>query len=209
MYAFFTYVYTMNYLEMAIDNFDTIHDERRQRLRALAQFVREKVAAGEEVRLIFICTHNSRRSHMGQLWAQVAADYYGVPRVRTYSGGTEATAFHPNAVAALKRAGFAIEAVSASSNPHYRVAYGTDAPAQEVFSKKYDDASNPQQGFAAVMTCGQADADCPFVPGAAWRIALPYDDPKEADGTAEEASRYDARSRQIATQMMYCFSRIK
>jgi protein-tyrosine-phosphatase len=198
----------MDYLDTVSQNFASISPERKQTLEALARFVQEKVAAGEEAQLIFICTHNSRRSHLGQLWAQAAAHYYGVPRVRTYSGGTEATAFHPNAVAALKRAGFVIETINVGDNPRYRVAYGEEVIASEVFSKKYDDVTNPQQDFAAVMTCTQADADCPLVPGASRRITLPYDDPKEADGTPEEASRYDERCRQIATEMMYCFSRI-
>jgi arsenate reductase len=35
------------------------------------------------------------------------------------------------------------------------------------------------------------------------RISLPYDDPKAADGTSEEAERYEERCLQIATEMMY------
>jgi arsenate reductase (thioredoxin) len=58
------------------------------------------------------------------------------------------------------------------------------------------------------MTCDEADQDCPFVKGAALRISLPYEDPKVADGTPEEAARYDARSRQIATEMLYLFSKV-
>lgn len=198
----------MNYLQEAIRDFDNIPDERKKQLKKMALFIQTKIKAGEEARLIFICTHNSRRSHMSQLWARVAADYYGVPHVHTYSGGTEATAFNPRAVAALERAGFGIETVSDGENPHYQVTYSPDVPAQEAFSKKYDDAANPQENFAAIMTCSQADKNCPFVPGATLRIAIPYEDPKEADGTAEEAAHYDERSRQIASEMMYCFSQI-
>ena len=196
----------MNYIQQAQQGFDRIPDERKERLQKLALFVRDKIKVGEEAKLIFICTHNSRRSHMGQLWARVAADYYGVSDVRTFSGGTEATAFNPRAVAALERADFAIEKISESDNPHYRVGYASDAPTQEAFSKKYDDTVNPSENFAAIMTCSQADANCPFVPGATLRIAIPYEDPKEADGTPEEATRYDERSKQIATEMLYCFS---
>ncbi|MGB3778748.1 MAG: protein-tyrosine-phosphatase [Tunicatimonas sp.] len=199
----------MTYLEHAIRDFDNIPDERKKQLKKMALFIQTKIKAGEEARLIFICTHNSRRSHMSQLWARVAADYYGVPQVHTFSGGTEATAFNPRAVVALERAGFAIKPVSEGENPHYQVSYSPDAPVQEAFSKKYDDAANPQQNFAAIMTCSQADKNCPFVPGATLRIAIPYDDPKEADGTPQEAARYDERSQQIATEMMYCFAQIQ
>ena len=198
----------MNYIQQAQQGFDRIPDERKERLQKLVLFVRDKIKVGEEAQLIFICTHNSRRSHMGQWWARVAADYYEVPNVRTFSGGTEATAFNPRAVAALERAGFTIEKTSEGDNPHYKVTYASDAPAQEAFSKKYDDAANPQENFAAIMTCSQADENCPLVPGATLRVAIPYEDPKEADGTPEEVTRYDERSKQIATEMLYCFSQI-
>ena len=198
----------MNYIQQAQQGSDQIPDERKKQLKKLAQFVQTKIKSGEEAQLIFICTHNSRRSHMSQLWARMAADYYEVPNVRTFSGGTEATAFNPRAVAALERAGFTIEKTSEGDNPHYRVAYASDALAQEAFSKKYDDAANPQKNFAAIMTCSQADENCPFVPGATLRVAIPYEDPKEADGIPEEATRYDERSRQIATEMLYCFSQV-
>jgi arsenate reductase len=39
------------------------------------------------------------------------------------------------------------------------------------------------------MTCSEADKNCPIVLGALDRISLPYNDPKEADGTPEEAAR--------------------
>ena len=198
----------MNYIQQAQQGFDQIPDERKKHLKKLARFVQTKIKSGEEAQLIFICTHNSRRSHMGQWWARVAADYYEIPNVRTFSGGTEATAFNPRAVATLERAGFTIEKTSEGDNPHYRVAYASDAPAQEAFSKKYDDTANPQENFAAIMTCSQADENCPFVPGATLRVAIPYEDPKEADSTPEEATRYDERSQQIATEMLYCFSQV-
>ena len=144
---------------------------------------------------------------MSQLWSATAAAWYGVNDVGTFSGGTEATAFNPRAVAALQRAGFVIENPG-GENPHYRVTYGPEASAMECFSKKHDDPSNPESGFAAVMTCSQADKNCPVVMGAALRAAIPYDDPKAADGTPEEAQRYDERCRQIATEMFYLFSRV-
>jgi arsenate reductase len=170
-------------------------------------FIRTKQASNEPANLTFICTHNSRRSHMSQLWAATAAAWYGVKDVGTFSGGTEATAFNPRAVAALQRAGFVIENPG-GDNPHYRVAYGPGAPVMECYSKTYDDPSNPQKGFAAVMTCSQADKNCPVVMGAALRVAIPYDDPKAADGTPDEAQRYDERCNQIATEMFYLFSQV-
>lgn len=58
------------------------------------------------------------------------------------------------------------------------------------------------------MTCSQADIDCPFIAGAEKRIALPYDDPKLADGSDQQDEVYEESSLKIATEMFYVFSRI-
>lgn len=145
---------------------------------------------------------------MGQLWAAAAATHFGVEAVSTYSGGTEVTEFHPRAVAAMRRAGFALDA-SDGENPHYSVTYSDEAPTIECFSKVYDDRRNPSEGFAAIMTCSDADEACPVVLGAALRVPLRYDDPKSADGSPTEAGVYDARSMQIATEMLYLFSQVR
>jgi len=197
-----------SYVASILPDIQTISEDRRRPLDELASFIDSRLAAGESAELTFICTHNSRRSHISQLWAATAAAYYGVRGVETYSGGTEATAFNPRAVAAMRRAGFHIED-GKGDNPHYRVTFSAEAPVLECFSKKYDDDFNPKDSFAAIMTCSEADKHCPFVFGAASRIAVPYVDPKESDGTPQEASTYDARVRQIAAEMFYVFSRVK
>jgi len=181
--------------------------ERREELTRLAAFVRSRTDAGERAQLTFICTHNSRRSHLAQVWSQTAAAWYGVEGVETYSGGTEATAFDPRAVAALERAGFAVGRPG-GDNPRYAVRFGPAAPEMFCFSKVYSDPPNPLEGFAAVMTCTAADEACPIVHGAALRVSLPYLDPKQADDTPEEARRYDERSLQIAAEMFYLMSRV-
>jgi hypothetical protein len=73
----------------------------------------------------------------------------------------------------------------------------------------YADAANPQREFCAIMTCSQADEACPNVAGAANRIAIPYEDPKAADGTPEEAAVYDERCAQIARETLYAFSLVR
>ena len=179
---------------------ESVPAERRETLREVAAFMRVRMAEGKPALLTFICTHNSRRSHMSQLWAQTAGAYYGVREVRTFSGGTEATAFNPRAVSALERAGFSIENPG-GDNPHYEVRFGPDGPKMEAFSKIYSEAPNPADGFVALMNCSEADAACPFVKGADLRVSLAYVDPKEADNTEIEAQRYDERSLQIASEM--------
>jgi len=186
-----------------------IPQERKAELDKIAEFIQLKVNAKEPVQLTYICTHNSRRSHFGQLWAATAAAYYGVPKVKTFSGGTEVSAFNERAIAACKRAGFDIAKVSEGPNPIYTVNYASGVEPIKAFSKKYDDASNPQSNFLAIMTCSQADKACPIVKGAALRVATPYDDPKAFDGTPQETAKYDERCKQIATETVYVFSKVK
>jgi arsenate reductase len=194
-------------LTMAEKGVAQIEPPRRELLDQLADYVRRTHRTPAGCRLNFICTHNSRRSQMAQAWAAAAAAHAGIDRVVTYSGGTEVTALNPRSVAALRRAGFDITTLAPGENPVYVVRYVDDAEPLRCFSKTYDDAANPRDAFAAVMTCTSADAACPAVPGATARIALPYEDPKAYDGTAEEAARYDACSAQIAAEMIYVMTR--
>lgn len=197
------------YLDRRTQEFDTIPAERKTKLDKIAQYVAKQRKSGQTAKLTFICTHNSRRSHMSQIWAAVAASRYGIQGVETYSGGTEATAFNPRAIAAIERAGLQVLKPDTRTNPRYEVRYReTDTPLI-CFSKVYNESPNPQADFCAVMTCSQADIDCPVVKGSASRIAIPFDDPKVADGTPEEAAKYDERCAQISREMLYVFSRVK
>ncbi len=191
------------YIDSLPAQFDDIPQQRRQLLQPLADYIRKKRQAGEPIRLIVICTHNSRRSHMGQLWLQAAARYYGIADLTTFSGGTEATAFNPRAIAAMQRAGFEVTQKTTGDNPTYWVRMYPDDEGQLLFSKKYDEMPNPTEDFAAVMVCSEADAGCPFVPGAELRVAIPFDDPKDFDGTPEEMLAYSERCRQMACAFFY------
>ncbi|NOT77186.1 MAG: protein-tyrosine-phosphatase [Cyclobacteriaceae bacterium] len=190
-------------------DFDEIPVERKEVLKQLTAFVQNKVKDGEKVYLNFICTHNSRRSHLAQLWAQAAAYYYGVSGVECFSGGTETTAFNPRAVTAMQNAGFEIIKTKEDYNPIYEVRYARNAPVVISYSKKYDDPFNHNKDFAAIMTCSHADENCPLVLGASARIALTYDDPKEFDGTPIESVKYSERVREIGREILYAFSQVK
>ncbi len=190
--------------------FKDIPLERATELEALAEFVKSAQDTGV-AKLNFICTHNSRRSHFGQVWAQVAAHHFGLDSlVQTYSGGTESTAFNERAVGALRRAGLDIHPAAISDNPKYAVHYAADRDPMICFSKKYSDGdANPTSGFAAVMTCAQADKGCPVVFGSSMRFSTPYVDPKVSDGTPEEKDTYDERCAQIAREMLYVMSKAR
>ena len=190
-------------------NIESISNDRKQTLQLLINFIENKVTNREEIRLNFICTHNSRRSHLSQVWAQMLAHHFGVKNVFCYSGGTEATALFPMVAATLKDTGFEIEKLSEGENPVYSIKYAANEHPIVGFSKKLDDPFNPESGFAAVMTCSQADEGCPFVSGAEKRIPITFDDPKAFDDTPVQAEKYHERSVQIATEMCYVFSKIQ
>ena len=197
-------------IQSLIKQFPSIPVVRKTILAQLTDFVEAKSEAHQKIELVFICTHNSRRSHISQIWAQAAAAYYGVKNVLSYSGGTEATAFNPRAVRAMKVAGFRIDAPTESTNPIYKVSL-SDKAQEEIFafSKRYDDDSNPKEGFAAIMTCSHADENCPVISGMEKRISLPYDDPKDFDGTPQENEKYSERVMEIGKEILFAFSQVK
>ena len=171
-------------------------------LRGIADYISRKHRMDEVAELVFICTHNSRRSHLAQIWAAVAAHYQGIENILTFSGGTEATAFHPNSIGALERAGLQVDKPG-GKNPVYLVKFSETHQGVQAFSKKYNDKYNPAKSFCAVMTCAEADAACPLVMGMDQRISITYEDPGESDGKPDEEAVYDAGSRQIAIEMFY------
>lgn len=178
-----------NFLSDCIKRIDGIPKQRKDLLDVLVEYISNRINEST-VSLTFICTHNSRRSHLSQVWAKIAADYYGYGNVKTFSGGTEVTAVYPSVLKTLETKGVSNEV------------------REQLFSKRFDDKSNPSSNFAAVMTCTDADENCPFIPNST-RISLPYDDPKVYDGTNEEELKYLERSTQIATELLYVFSNVK
>jgi arsenate reductase len=196
-----------SYIITVLERLPDLELKRIQQLEPLSLYIFNKISQGEAAALNFICTHNSRRSHLGQIWLQMAAAYYDIALVVAYSGGTEETAFNPRAVAALQRAGFAVEA-GTGENPRYKISSSLGNLHLVSFSKKYDHVENPKKEFCAVMTCSEADEACPVIFGANLRIKLLYEDPKSADGTDHEHTAYDERCFQIATEMFYVMKQV-
>lgn len=197
------------YLQNTIDALpiDKVPTDRMPVIESMVEYIVRKIRAEEEVRLNFICTHNSRRSQFSQIWGQTAADYFGV-EAYCYSGGVEVTAFNERAVAAIQRDGFKV-VQKGDVNPVYFVFHGAESEPITTFSKVYDDPINANKGFAAVMTCDHADENCPFIPGAEVRIPLRFEDPKAFDGTDSEEKMYSERSRQIGAELFLIFQKVK
>jgi protein-tyrosine phosphatase/arsenate reductase len=192
-----------------ITEFNIISGERKVLLRQISDYIQEKIDADLPVQLMYVCTHNSRRSHFGQIWAAVAANYFNIKNVHAYSAGTEATALHPHAIASLREIGFVVVQENESDNPMYTVKFGSPTDYVTCFSKTVNDPVNPQSDFAAIMTCSDADENCPFIPGVGMRIGTTYEDPKAYDGTDLQNEKYVERSLQIARECLYVFSKLR
>jgi len=184
-------------------NIESISDDRKALLNPLVAYIRRKIEKDEAIALNFICTHNSRRSHLSQVWAQTLAYYSGIKNIQCYSGGTEATALFPVAATTLENIGFRIDKLSEAENPVYSIKYAAAAHSIIGFSKTFDDVFNPNSGFAAIMTCSSADKGCPVVVGSDGRFPITYDDPKAFDNTPLQKEKYRERSLQIATELLY------
>lgn len=198
-------------LKEIIENLSTknISEERKIVLQPLIDFIENKIENNEEIRLNFICTHNSRRSHLSQIWAQTMANFYGIKTVFCYSGGTEATAMFPKVAETLQNQGFEILKLSETENSVYALKFDENQHAVICFSKKYNHDFNPKSHFAAILTCDSADENCPIVYGAETRIPIKYEDPKKSDGTPEMNETYFNRSLDIAAEMKFVFEKVK
>ena len=164
---------------------DTISSERKSELKPLIDYIQAKVSKNHVIRLNFICTHNSRRSHLSQVWTQTIASHFNIKNFFCYSGGTESTALFPLIVETLQNSGFETEIISESKNPIYSIKYTENEHPIIGFSKKLDHKFNPKSKFAAVMTCNQADGDCPVIEGAEKRIPITFEDPKRFDNSID------------------------
>lgn len=198
-------------LEKTLQSLSTtsINEERKKILQDLIDFIQSKIETQEPITINFICTHNSRRSHLSQVWAQAIAYYLDIDKVYCYSGGTEATALFPMAAKTLANQGFEVSALSEGKNPIYSIKYAQNAHPVIGFSKVYNNDFNPKSDFVAIMTCSQADVGCPFIVGAEKRVPITYEDPKAFDNTPQQGEKYSERSIQIATELFYVFSTIK
>lgn len=190
--------------------YSLISNFRRETLLKFSKNIKQEISKNNFAKLLFVCTHNSRRSQIAQMLAYASAKYLGIQSIQTYSGGTEVTEFFNNSVQALINIGFQIEQkYEKNQNPKYSVTISTKQKPILGFSKLYSDSINPNEKFIAVMVCSSADEACPFVPGADARISLPYPDPKIYDDTDEVLQRYIETCQIISREILFAFQNVK
>jgi len=194
-------------IQKFITDFDSFYpkEDRQKLLLPFRNYVQHKLATKKHLRLNFICTHNSRRSHLAQVWAQTMAIHFKLKDIYCFSGGTEEKALNLNIVEVLESSGFKIEVLAQTQNSVYNIKFADNVHPVIGFSKKYDALFNPKTKFAAIMTCSEADQNCPNVIGAENRFPLNYEDPKLFDNTPLEMAKYEERNQQIAQEMYWVF----
>lgn len=188
---------------------ETISDARKKILQPFIDFVQLKLNKKQEIRLNFICTHNSRRSHLSQIWAQTMAQYFNIKNMYCYSAGTEETALFAMVAETLIKSGFKIHSISEGNNPVYVIKMGQNTHPIIGFSKTIESPFNPKTNYAAILTCNSANEACPIIMGAEKRIPITFNDPKIFDNTPQQAEKYYERSLQIATEWRYVFREVK
>jgi len=183
-----------------------IDENRTYLLKSIASFIASEIRKNKPVNLNFICTHNSRRSQLAQVWSSYAAHIYKFNQVKSFSGGTVATSFFINTVKTLQEVGFNFQIAEFShENPVYAIGYKNSINPIIGFSKLYDHEQNSKP-FIAITTCSNADENCPFIPDALVRFHLPFTDPKNYDNTLYQSEKYLETNKQIAGEIHFIFS---
>ncbi len=191
-----------------LGEFDQISDQRKEELEELGDFMVENMEEGKKFGALFVCTHNSRRSHLADLWFKYGTFYFGLNQFESFSGGTEATAFNAKAIEAVKRAGFSVVYDKKADNPVVSIS-PANYPVWMMQSKVYTHDINPKENFVAVMVCSDADKSCPAVDGAEGRFPIPYNDPRHSDGTPSEKDKYDETVSIIGREMLFMVDHMK
>ncbi|WP_456376669.1 hypothetical protein [Lutibacter sp.] len=199
---------TALFFETALKELE-IDETRVKLLQSIALFIASEIKDDKPVNLNYICTHNSRRSQLAQVWSSYACTYFKLKNIESFSGGTAATTFFRNTVKTLQEVGFKFQLLKFShQNPEYLISYKNSTNPIVGFSKLYDNEHN-KSPFIAVTTCSNADENCPFIPNATQRFHLPFTDPKIFDGTLYQAEKYLETNKQIAGEIHFIFKNIK
>jgi len=175
-------------------------------INEIVNYIYKKTSENKIPKLNFICTHNSRRSQFCQFWASFFSNYYNI-KCEVYSGGTVETEVHKSVLNNISDYGFNI-IFKECNNPTYSIKF-KNQNLGNYFSKFYYNFENPKNEFAAIMTCTDAENNCPVVEGSEIKFSLPYEDPKKYDKSKNEKNEYKKTSETIASEMNYLFKTIK
>lgn len=192
-------------IEHLSENENNILPARKEELIRLSEIINQQLTSKELLNLVFVCTHNSRRSQLAELMLRTGLSYFGQAErklLHIYSAGTEETAFNIRMVNALGRFGFIVKEIKEGDNPKYTI-YQEGIQKQPMFSKVYNSEALPSNDLIAIMVCDHAAETCPYIPGVDKRITLTFKDPKAYDDTPQEMQAYDDKVLEIGREMMF------
>lgn len=200
----------MKYCGSVEAEFNHIPDSSKMKLIEAGKYIISRLEEGNEARISFVCEHNSRMSHLGQIWTRMATLYYEIENIESFSGGTTPTYVNHRILNALDHTGFKIsETGMAGHGPKYLLDSGNPENAFEIFSKRYDHHMNPDTAYIAVSLCYNTEECCPISGGADLQLSMPYEDLQPWDNTPSESVRYDEQCRIIARDMFYMIDYVK
>ncbi|CAI8434778.1 MAG: Protein ArsC [Flavobacterium sp. SCGC AAA160-P02] len=197
-----------NFFENSYRNI-VINEVRKKLLLKIAHKISDSyVFYNHQININFICTHNSRRSQLGQVWTFFASHYFDL-NINALSGGTEVTEFHKNTCKTLKDAGFIFTIKEFSHlNPMYEISFNGAKKSLIGFSKMYDHSIN-KTPYLVLTTCNNADENCPLIPEAIHRFHLPYKDPKHSDDSPNQEATYLQTNKEVAAEMYFLYNEVK
>lgn len=118
------------------------------------------LTAMQKRRVLFVCTHNSARSHMAEAMLRA----WGGDAFEAFSAGTEATGIKPETIQVMEEIGISLEGHRSKTIDEFR--------------------GQPFEWFITV--CDDAQKDCPVLPGVANVGHWSLEDPSKVDGSPEE-----------------------
>ena len=126
----------------------------------------------KKLRVLFLCTGNSCRSHMAEgLLRHLAGD-----RFTALSAGSNPSGYvHPKAIEVMNEVGISLEGHESESIQDY------------LAPEKMPDL--------VISVCDNAATDCPVFPGKVARLHWPFEDPAHAEGTEEEKKAFFVKVR--------------
>jgi len=182
-------------------NTNKIQGGRIEILNKIAKDINKNQDLNHYPDLLFVCTHNSRRSQFAEIWAKTIAFIYN-KKINIFSAGITEENFNWRAINVLQKIGFSI-----TNDSKYHVEFSKNHKPIKMYSKTIDHI-NSENPLIAVMICAEANADCPNVNTAIKKRLLSYLDPKKWDNTKLEKIKYLETCTMIATEISYLFSKI-
>lgn len=184
-----------------------IAEDRKNYLLKIAETIAKEYAKNEVVNLTFICSQNSRRSQLAQVWGFFAASYFKL-NILSFSGGIEITSFNRSTIKTLQKAGFHFQLSDFShQNPKYEISFDGTKKHIIGYSKLIEHPENPSN-FIAITTCSNVDTNCAYI-GANYCFQLPIEDPKRSDGTLLQEERYMEINKQISGEIYFIFNEVR